>query len=217
MASILSKELIEVNKCVKLWSKMSGWFIYPDGLVVSPKFGKSNTFAIVKFKKAEEDFKNFITDNVMAFNPDAFTKAFKGKVGDIGDFKRVGNRGVQLALEKCGKPVIVGVIDKSIESLDLIRREIEEKMKYFDENQGTVYQLSEEEKNDIDKGEEIHLNVGGNVIILSKVLIPGVNKKSDIIIKTVDDGGQTFKVLIKVTRSDMIDNYFNFTALKINV
>ena len=215
MASKLYREMIEINKSVRLWGK-APWFVFKDGLVMCPKTCGSHTFGFIKLVKSVDDFNEFIGDDIMAISPDLLGKINTNnkKLSDIGDFKRFENN-KRLAVEVKDKIEYIGVIDKPIESLLETRKEIIDKMNYFKENLTSKYKLTDEELDELfNKGEEMNIQVGDNTVILNKVLLPGINKKSKVIIETVDSHDQLFEVKVIVTR-DHIDTIFFFKALKL--
>jgi hypothetical protein len=215
MASKLYREMIEINKSVRLWGK-APWFVFKDGLVMCPKTCGSHTFGFIKLVKSVDEFNEFIGDDIMAISPDLLGKINTNnkKLSDIGDFKRFENN-KRLAVEVKDKIEYIGVIDKPIESLLETRKEIIDKMNYFKENLSSKYKLTDEELDELfNKGEEMNIQVGDNTVILNKVLLPGINKKSKVIIETVDSHDQLFEVKVIVTR-DHIDTIFFFKALKL--
>lgn len=214
MASKLFKEIIEVNKCVKLWGKMCPWFLFNDGILISPRVCKDTTFSVINLVNGKDDFINFIEDNVMAINPDLLGKInTKNKVGEIGDFIKFNNN-KRLAVEVKGQPEYIGVLDNSIESLNETKDKVIEKFKWFNENKTGEYQLTFNEVDELVSGEEMEFNIDGNIIILNKLLIPCVNKKSGIHIDIVDNGVETFEVRISVMRA-YVTTHFYFKALKL--
>lgn len=216
MASNLYKEIIEVNKSVRLWGKNSPYFIFNDGLVLCPKRCEDNVFGSIKLLKSEEEFTEFIGDDIMAINAELLGKinSQTKKVSEIGSFMKFNNN-KRLAVEVREKPEYIGVIDKPIESILEIRDKVMNRMMYFKENVSGRYQLNEKELDLlVNVGEELNFQVGDNVVILNKVLLPGINKKSDVIIETVDRGEKIFEVKVLVTRKN-IDTYFFFKALKL--
>lgn len=215
MASKLYREMIEVNKSVRLWGK-APWFVFNDGLIMCPKTCGNHTFGIIKLIKSIDEFNEFIEDDIMAINPDLLGKINTNnkKLSDIGDFKKFDNN-KRLAVEVKDKLEYIGVIDKPIESLLETRQEIIDKMNYFKENLTSKYKLNDVELDELfNKGEEMNIQVGDNTVILNKVLLPGINKKSNVIIETVDSHEQLFEVKVTVTR-DHIDTIFFFKALKL--
>ena len=99
MASKLYREMIEINKSVRLWGK-APWFVFKDGLVMCPKTCGSHTFGFIKLVKSVDEFNEFIGDDIMAISPDLLGKINTNnkKLSDIGDFKRFENN-KRLAVE----------------------------------------------------------------------------------------------------------------------